>query len=296
MNLLIKTDRLPEAALYARTFLPSKIDFAVDGWRKLLIVKGKGYAQIAKSIADPINNPELFTNFNMKEDLSNINTSDGAATGMPQQQINIYDRLPDEVEGEEDEEYICDLNSNNPIEPAFSDDHFSTEVNSGTSVKADDLDDITSLSASTDAYRDDISLSEGGIFSNAGAAGVGSGGSSRIGLERMSLENFDEDEGKLSSSKLLNESETLEEPLGKLKLANEDQPQFDEDFGFEQHPQFDNAEKRGESSSIQQSPSFKQPAPPNYNNTNKKDQKQITPTADRFFSETNFNNVNDGWM
>lgn len=80
MDLLIKTGRAPEAALFARTYAPrfvhplslvkpitnafsflttySKVPEAVQSWTSDL--KSKGRSKLAAGIADPSTNPELF--------------------------------------------------------------------------------------------------------------------------------------------------------------------------------------------------------------------------------------------
>ncbi|KAH7905135.1 coatomer WD associated region-domain-containing protein, partial [Hygrophoropsis aurantiaca] len=58
VDLLIKTGRVPEAALFARTYAPSEVPRAADAWRDDL--KAKGKPKIAAAIAHPGENPELF--------------------------------------------------------------------------------------------------------------------------------------------------------------------------------------------------------------------------------------------
>ena len=58
VDLLVKTHRAPEAAMFARTYAPSKVPDAVDAWRAEL--KAKGRAKLAAAVAHPGENPELF--------------------------------------------------------------------------------------------------------------------------------------------------------------------------------------------------------------------------------------------
>lgn len=51
LDLLIKTGRAPEAALFARTYAPSSAGKAVKNWKQTLVSKGKG--KIADTLADP---------------------------------------------------------------------------------------------------------------------------------------------------------------------------------------------------------------------------------------------------
>lgn len=58
LELLIKTDRLPEAALFARTYCPQKISEIVQLWKADL--NGKQKTKVAESLADPANYANLF--------------------------------------------------------------------------------------------------------------------------------------------------------------------------------------------------------------------------------------------
>ncbi|KAJ3161160.1 Coatomer subunit beta' [Geranomyces michiganensis] len=57
-ELLVSTDRIPEAALLARTYMPSQVPALVDLWRADLVKKGK--PKVAESIAAPEGNEEAF--------------------------------------------------------------------------------------------------------------------------------------------------------------------------------------------------------------------------------------------
>lgn len=58
VDLLVKTQRAPEAAMFARTYAPSKVPDAVQAWRGELTSKNR--SKLAASIADPIENENLF--------------------------------------------------------------------------------------------------------------------------------------------------------------------------------------------------------------------------------------------
>lgn len=58
VDLLMKTQRAPEAALFARTYAPSLAPKAAEAWKADLV--GKKRPKIAVSIADPSSTPELF--------------------------------------------------------------------------------------------------------------------------------------------------------------------------------------------------------------------------------------------
>ena len=58
VDLLIKTHRAPEAAMFARTYAPSEAPEAVQAWRAEL--QSKNRTKLAGAVADPSVNPELF--------------------------------------------------------------------------------------------------------------------------------------------------------------------------------------------------------------------------------------------
>jgi len=58
VDLLVKTQRAPEAALFARTYAPSQAPKAVEAWKSDLVTKNR--SKIAAMVADPVANPELF--------------------------------------------------------------------------------------------------------------------------------------------------------------------------------------------------------------------------------------------
>jgi coatomer subunit beta' len=58
VDLLLKTKRAPEAAIFARTYAPSQVPTTVAAWKSDLVAKGR--SKIANMIADPSTNPELF--------------------------------------------------------------------------------------------------------------------------------------------------------------------------------------------------------------------------------------------
>jgi coatomer subunit beta' len=60
LQILIDTNRLPEAALFARTYLPSKIAYVVDLWKNNL---SKTNEKASKAIADPNEYENLFPDY-----------------------------------------------------------------------------------------------------------------------------------------------------------------------------------------------------------------------------------------
>ncbi|KAG2189488.1 hypothetical protein INT44_004630 [Umbelopsis vinacea] len=58
IDLLIKTDRIPEAAMFARTYMPSETSRVVKLWKQELDKNNR--PKVAESLADPENYPNLF--------------------------------------------------------------------------------------------------------------------------------------------------------------------------------------------------------------------------------------------
>lgn len=58
LDILIASDRIPEAAIFARTYVPSRIKPVVDMWRNGL--RKAGSVRIADALADPVSHPHLF--------------------------------------------------------------------------------------------------------------------------------------------------------------------------------------------------------------------------------------------
>ena len=58
VDLLLRTQRAPEAATFARTYAPSQASKAVAAWKSDLVAKGR--SKIANTIADPSTKSEMF--------------------------------------------------------------------------------------------------------------------------------------------------------------------------------------------------------------------------------------------
>lgn len=74
VDVLKDTKRFPEAAFFARSYCPSKIQLVMDKWREDLAVVS---SRAAKALADPQKNPELFENFELSLQAEAILLSQG---------------------------------------------------------------------------------------------------------------------------------------------------------------------------------------------------------------------------
>jgi len=65
LNVLIESDRLPEAAFFAHTYCPSKVPAVVSRWKAKAAesLSGVGQRNIAESLADPVKYENLFPGF-----------------------------------------------------------------------------------------------------------------------------------------------------------------------------------------------------------------------------------------
>ncbi|OLY84802.1 Coatomer subunit beta' [Smittium mucronatum] len=73
LELLIKTEKLPEASLFARTYLPSKVSETVQMWKDSLTKSNKDKA--AQSLADPSEYANLFGNFSTSLEAEKLSSS-----------------------------------------------------------------------------------------------------------------------------------------------------------------------------------------------------------------------------
>jgi len=83
VDLLVDTKRLPEAAFFSRTFLPSRVKDTVDIWRGDL---SKTSETAAKALADPSTNPDLFPDYDIAlqvEQMFLAQRDAVASTGIP---------------------------------------------------------------------------------------------------------------------------------------------------------------------------------------------------------------------
>lgn len=62
LQILIDTDRLPEAAFYARTYLPSEVSRVITLWKESVTAKSKS-SKSAQALADPTEYENLFPGF-----------------------------------------------------------------------------------------------------------------------------------------------------------------------------------------------------------------------------------------
>lgn len=112
LQLLIDTNRLPEAAFFARTYMPSKMSSIVNLWRDEL---QKTNAKAAQALADPEQYENLFTNYQeslkaekflVKENATRLPAS-AYSTITPNQARNPLEEMQpgDNIDEDEDEEF-----------------------------------------------------------------------------------------------------------------------------------------------------------------------------------------------
>ncbi|CDZ98718.1 coatomer beta subunit [Phaffia rhodozyma] len=128
IDLLVKTDRVPEAAFLARTYAPSQASEVVSKWKAHLASTGKG--KVAKTIADPAESADLFEEdwsealrleSNAAEGtISHGNGIDGHSHGHDDEDEDGDEEMVDAPELGEDSVQVengdVDENSGNPID------------------------------------------------------------------------------------------------------------------------------------------------------------------------------------
>ncbi|KAJ2962985.1 hypothetical protein NQZ79_g1994 [Umbelopsis isabellina] len=88
IDLLIKTDRIPEAAMFARTYLPDHISRVVKLWKMDLEKNGRN--KVAQSLADPENYPNLFPELQAR----NGTYTEDEQTSLQQQAVDLDAAAP----------------------------------------------------------------------------------------------------------------------------------------------------------------------------------------------------------
>lgn len=90
IDLLIKTDRIPEAAMFARTYLPDQISRVVKLWK--MDLEKNGRTKVAQSLADPESYPNLFPELQT----SNGTYTEEEQTFLQQQAVDLDAAVPAE--------------------------------------------------------------------------------------------------------------------------------------------------------------------------------------------------------
>ena len=90
VDLLLSTDRAPEAALFARTYAPSQTSKAVKSWRKTLEQQKK--VKIAGGLADPAEHVEEFGG------------AESWAEGLEREKMGPQEEAEEEPEPEQEQE------------------------------------------------------------------------------------------------------------------------------------------------------------------------------------------------
>lgn len=72
IDLLIKTDRIPEAAVFARTYAPQQMSKITKLWKSNL--ESQNRKKVAESLADPADYPNLFPDIHIVKEEQIIDT------------------------------------------------------------------------------------------------------------------------------------------------------------------------------------------------------------------------------
>jgi len=94
-NILIATNRLPEAAFFARTYLPSRVEEIVSLWKTDL---SKVSETAAKALADPASNSDLFPDFDVALQVEKMFLAQREATRMTGISASDYPTAKDDLD------------------------------------------------------------------------------------------------------------------------------------------------------------------------------------------------------
>jgi len=151
LEVLISTNRIPEAAFFARTYLPSEISRVVGLWRTQL---GKVNEKAGQSLADPADYPNLFPNYEKslqaeqmlrKERSQQIPARDFSEI-LPNHERKPLDELNaikdeeniDEILDEKDHPVVADLMETEN----YCRDNSNDEISEVDGIDSDDIDDL----------------------------------------------------------------------------------------------------------------------------------------------------------
>ncbi|KAJ1562877.1 Coatomer subunit beta' [Nowakowskiella sp. JEL0078] len=163
LDILVATERIPEAALMAKTYLPSKVSPIVKNWREKLLIDGK--RKTSEAIADPVEYPNLFPDFKyalFAEEMIRTTRLKRVPAATQYTELKgaldwdaiaaLKEKFPDGIPTFSQTSYKPSLSVNGDDIDGVSDNmsHMSLEVNTtGTgSLRGDtDFDDVSSVAA-----------------------------------------------------------------------------------------------------------------------------------------------------
>jgi len=165
LQILLDSNRIPEAAFFARTYLPSEISRIVELWREQL---SKVNERAGQSLADPKDYPNLFPDYNSSLQaqvaLSKERTKVIPAADFLEILPNSERKPLEEINAMDDEDLI-----DQPVIPSKRTEESSTQNPGPTSITEDDLEaeleaDLNDLKLddidTTDVNLDDEELLE----------------------------------------------------------------------------------------------------------------------------------------
>lgn len=181
LEILIDTNRLPEAAFFARSYLPSKISYVVEKWREQLTAVNEKAGQ---SIADPQSYPNLFPGLSelfkveqfLQTERKNLPPASLAATIKPNSERNVLEELKSYESGGHIINDNSDILSSNHLETTgnqyadlLGDDSINQKL---SSIKITDLltptgeSSVLPKKSSTNDLLDDLELESFNIDEN----------------------------------------------------------------------------------------------------------------------------------
>jgi len=160
LDLLIETNRLPEAAMFARTYLPSRISEVVKLWREEL---KKTNEKAAQALADPAEYENLFSGYQnwlkLEKKLTDERQGLPNASEYPNIKPNHARRLADELEENFDDEDE-DEDTQKPDTPTQQNDNENSIASLARKIHETKLTNEPSAepASNTNTNKDDLDL------------------------------------------------------------------------------------------------------------------------------------------
>jgi len=155
LQILVDSNRIPEAAFFARTYLPSEISRIVELWKEQL---GKVNEKAGQSLADPKDYPNLFLDYNASLQAQQMLAKERSKVIPAAHFLDIlpnHERKPiDEMNSVDDEDMID--------QQVDSKDHPVTEskLTSFSAADGDAKNSVDDLEAELEADLDDLKLDD----------------------------------------------------------------------------------------------------------------------------------------
>merc|ERR1712107_609443 len=156
LQILLDSNRIPEAAFFARTYLPSEISRIVEMWKEQL---SKVNEKAGQSLADPKDYPNLFLDFNSSLEAQQMLARERSKVIPAAHFLDIlpnHERKPLDEMNAVDEEDMIDQQVDAKDHPISG----SSQPGSSNEGTADSKKSVDDLEAELEADLDDLKLDD----------------------------------------------------------------------------------------------------------------------------------------